>query len=259
MGEHGVQRLLTWAWALLVVSSALYFLGDHEADNDLWMHLYSGQRILAESAVPRVDDASYTAAGLPWVDHEWLSQIGLATLYSAGGSTALWVAKLAIALLTALLVWSMVRRHARSPWVRGAVMVLVLAAMARGYAVRPQIVTYLGVAALLAWLDRPRRAAPDWTTFAGLGAAFGLWANAHGAVIAGLGILGSSRCSAARSTTACAGSTAPRCSSARCSARVSTRMARRCSPTSPTSCADRTRSASGSRSRSTIRRNGRPW
>ena len=53
MGEHGVQRLLTWAWALLVVSSALYFLGDHEADNDLWMHLYSGQRIVAESAVPR--------------------------------------------------------------------------------------------------------------------------------------------------------------------------------------------------------------
>jgi len=32
-------------------------------------------------------------------------------------------------------------------------MVLVLAAMARGYAVRPQIVTYLGVAALLAWLN----------------------------------------------------------------------------------------------------------
>src|SRR5689334_7923001 len=117
MGEHGVRRLLTSAWALLAISSALYFLGDHEADNDLRMHLYSGRRILAEGALPRLDDASYTAAGLPWVDHEWLSQIGLATLFAGGGSTALWLAKLAIALATAALLWSMVRRHARSPWV----------------------------------------------------------------------------------------------------------------------------------------------
>jgi hypothetical protein len=190
MGEQGVRRLLTWAWALLVISSALYFLGDHEADNDLWMHLYSGRRILAEGAIPRVDDASYTAAGLPWIDHEWLSQVGMASLFAGGGSTALWLAKLAVALLTAMLVWSMVRRHARSPWVRGAVMVLVLAAMGRGYAVRPQLVTYLGVAALLAWLDRPRRGAPVALTYVALGAGFCLWANAHGAVIAGLGILG---------------------------------------------------------------------
>lgn len=183
-------RLLAWAWGLLVASSALYFLGDREADNDLWMHLYSGRRILAEGAVPRLDDASYTATGLPWVDHEWLSQVGLATLFDHGGSPALWVAKLVLALLTAALVWRLVRRHARSPWVWGSVMVLTLAAMARGYAVRPQVVTYLGVAVLLAWLDRPRRAPLRWPTYAIVAAGFCLWANAHGAVIAGIGILG---------------------------------------------------------------------
>ncbi|MBX3025938.1 hypothetical protein KF840_13610 [bacterium] len=182
-------RLLTWAWTLLVASSALYFLADHQADNDLWMHLYSGRRILAEGAIPRLDDASYTAAGLPWIDHEWLSQVGLAALYAAGGSTAMWMAKLALALGTAALVWRLVRRHARSPWVWGPVMVLTLAAMARGYAVRPQVVTYFGVAALLAWLDRPRRAPPGWATYAIVAAGFCLWANAHGAVVAGIGML----------------------------------------------------------------------
>ena len=101
-------RFLTWAWALLVASSALYFLGDHEADNDLWMHLYSGRRILAEAAIPRLDDASYSAAGQPWVDHEWLTQIGLAALYAGGGSTAMWLAKLALALATAVLVLSLI-------------------------------------------------------------------------------------------------------------------------------------------------------
>ena len=56
-----------------------------------------------------------------------------------GGSTALWLAKLAVALLTVALLWRTVRRHARSPWVWGSVMVLILATMSRGYAVRPQV------------------------------------------------------------------------------------------------------------------------
>lgn len=184
------SRLLTWAWALLIATSALYFLGDHEADNDLWMHLYSGRRILAEQAIPRIDDASYTAAGQAWVDHEWLTQIGLAALYAGGGSTAMWLVKLALALATAALVWRVVHRHARSPWVWGPVMIIALAAMSRGYAVRPQVVTYFGVAALLAWLDRPRVAPIGWGTYAAVAAGFCLWANAHGAVIAGVGILG---------------------------------------------------------------------
>ena len=188
--EHGPRRLIAAAWALLVVSSAFYFLGDHEADNDLWMHLYSGTRIIGAQAIPRLDDASYTAAGLPWVDHEWLSQVGLATLFAAGGSAAMWLAKLVIGLFTAWLLWRPVRRHAASPWVRGAVMVLALATMARGYAVRPQVLTYFGVAALLAWLDRPRRGAPRWSAYAAVAIGFCLWANAHGAVLAGAGILG---------------------------------------------------------------------
>ncbi len=180
---------LTRAWVLLGVSSALYFLADNEADNDLWVHLASGRRILADGAVPRLDDLSYTAAGLPWIDHEWLTQLAFAWLFDLAGSPALWLVKLAVALCTAWLVWLPVRRHAASPWVRGAVMVLVLATMARGYAVRPQMVTYLGVAALLAWLDRAA-AAPRWSAWAILAVGFTLWANAHGAaVIAGLGVL----------------------------------------------------------------------
>ncbi len=135
------------------------------------------------------------------------------------------------------LVWSMVRRHARSPWVRGAVMVLVLAAMGRGYAVRPQIVTYLGVAALLAWLDRPRRGAPGALTYVALGAGFCLWANAHGAVIAGLGILG---LFAALGTVLHDGMRWPHRAALLVCATLAaclTPTDRRCSRTSPTSCA----------------------
>jgi hypothetical protein len=71
-------------------------------------------------------------------------------------------------------------------------MVLVLATLARGYAIRPQIVTYLGVAALLAGLDRvydPRSRPTAAAIVALVAAGFVLWVNAHGGFIVGLGIV----------------------------------------------------------------------
>ncbi len=218
MSAAPASRALGRAWALLATTSAVYFLADNEADNDLWMHLFAGRTIAGRGAIPRIDDASYTAAGLPWVDHEWLTQLAMLGLFELGGSPALWAAKLAIALLTAWLVWLPVRRHARSPWAWGPVLVLVFAVMARGYAVRPQVLTYFGVAALLAWIDwltaesgkRKAESRGEGTfrvplfsfrcsfrfspsafrsSFAAIAIGFALWANLHGAFIAGLGIL----------------------------------------------------------------------
>ena len=192
MSDPAAGRWASRAWALLVASSALYFLADNEADNDLWMHLFAGRLIVASGAVPRVDELSYTAAGSRWVDHEWFTQAAFATVFDALGSRGLWLCKLAIALLTAWLLWRSVAARSRSPWVRGPVMVLVLAALARGYAIRPQIITYLGVAALLAGLDRLERGgsrpATGWI-LAFTAAGFALWANAHGGFIVGLGIV----------------------------------------------------------------------
>ena len=192
MSDAAAGRWVNRAWALLAASSALYFLAGNEADNDLWMHLFAGRLIVARGAVPQVDEFSYTAAGSRWVDHEWLTQAAFATVYDALGSRGLWLCKLALALLTAWLVWRSVAARSRSPWVRGPLMVLVLAALARGYAIRPQIITYLGVAALLAALDRLDRGRPHpaaWRILALTAAGFALWANAHGGFVVGLGIV----------------------------------------------------------------------
>jgi hypothetical protein len=185
-------RWLARAWTLLAASSALYFLADNEADNDLWVHLFAGRLILTSGSAPRTDHFSYTASGLPWVDHEWLTQAAFAAVYDLGGSTALWLCKLAIALLTAWLLWRSVARRGRSWWLRGPILVLVFATLARGYAIRPQTFTYLGVAALLSWLDHleldaPRPRAP--TVIALMAVGFVLWANLHGGFIFGLAIL----------------------------------------------------------------------
>jgi hypothetical protein len=196
------------AWTLLAGSSSLYFLSSGEADNDLWMHLFVGRRILASGAIPRLDDLSYTAAGAPWVDHEWLTQWLFAGVYDVWGSAGLLLLKLTVGLLTSWFLWRQITRHSDAAWVRGTVMVLVLSVLSRGFAVRPQIVTYLGVAWLLDWLDRgaafpgvgregsdvaggggSKTRLSKWLALAVVPVVFMLWGNAHGAFVAGLGIL----------------------------------------------------------------------
>lgn len=190
MSTAAAVRWLSRAWVLLAATSALYFFGDTEADNDLWMHLFGGRLILERGAIPPVDEFSYTAAGRPWVNHEWLSEAAFAAVFGVLGPTGLWLAKVGVALVTAWLVWLPVGRRSRSAWVRGPVIVLAVAVLARGYAIRPQIVTYLGVAAVIAGLDRLSFApVSPLLVFALTAAGFCLWSNLHGGIAAGLGIL----------------------------------------------------------------------
>src|SRR5512141_237347 len=59
------------------------------ADFDIWWHLRSGQLVLHNHAVPRVDVFTYTNAGRPWIDIYWLYQIIVTLLYRLGGASAL--------------------------------------------------------------------------------------------------------------------------------------------------------------------------
>lgn len=174
-------------WGLFVVSSGLYFLSDNEADNDLWIHVRIGLDVLA-SGIPRVDHYSYTVAGGPWIDHEWLLHALFGGLYRVGGGAALLLFKLGVGAATLAVLARSVARRSASVHVRGAVLVLAAAVLARGFAVRPQVVTYLGIALLWAFLDdEPRRDSPlRWL----LVPVFALWANLHGGVLLGMAMTG---------------------------------------------------------------------
>jgi hypothetical protein len=179
-------------WTFFAATSALYFLSSNEADNDLWFHLFVGRRILAARAIPQVDDLSYTAAGSVWVDHEWLIQIAMAAVFDNAGSAALWIGKVALSVATVWLLWRSIVRISNTAWLRSAVIVLTVATLARGFPMRPQIVTYLLVAALLYWLDTlsdPSRSRLSPSTVAAVAALCLVWANAHGAFVVGIGIL----------------------------------------------------------------------
>ena len=57
-------------------------------DADIWWHLFVGGHIVQHLQVPTHDFLSYTFRGKPWVDHEWLSEVGMFELYRFGGLAA---------------------------------------------------------------------------------------------------------------------------------------------------------------------------
>lgn len=174
-------------WGLFVVSSGLYFLSANEADNDLWIHVRIGLDVLA-GGIPRLDPYSYTVFGGPWIDHEWLLHALFGGLYRAGGGAALLLFKLGVGLATLAVLARSVWRRSDSVHVRGAVLVLTTAVLARGFAVRPQIVTYLGIALLWSFLDDERRRDSAWRWL--LVPVFALWANVHGGVLLAITMAG---------------------------------------------------------------------
>jgi hypothetical protein len=52
-------------------------------DNDLWGHIRFGQAMLTAGHMIRTDPYSYSAVGHLWVDHEWFTEIIMATAYDS--------------------------------------------------------------------------------------------------------------------------------------------------------------------------------
>ncbi len=181
-------RWYPWIVRTLVVVYAVTCFAQVAADPDLWGHLRFGAEIWENGSIPRTDTHSYTAAGQPWINHEWLAEALFWVLYAVAGSTGLLVFKVCLGLLVLeLLSWLYFARE-RSLLAYAPCFVLFVLAAAPGFMTRPQLMTYLCLALLLTALHRffdGRRAAIWWTPLVML-----LWVNSHGGVIAGLGLFG---------------------------------------------------------------------
>lgn len=83
--ERAATRSLDAAWAIIAVGLPIVatLLQRTEA-LDLAYHLRVGGAILDTGAIPRVDDMTYTVAGVPWLDQQWAAQAAMALLYRVG-------------------------------------------------------------------------------------------------------------------------------------------------------------------------------
>ena len=153
---------------------------------DLHWHLLTGSRILDEGRVPRADDLSYTSAGRPWIDLQWLFEAAVAILYRLAGWIGLDLLK--IGLLTGAFALSMraALEKGAGPTAVGLTALPALIASQERFALRPEAASFLMLAALL-WAIAARRRAP-WRLWL-IPPLMGLWSNLHSLFAVGMGVL----------------------------------------------------------------------
>jgi hypothetical protein len=184
------RRWLTDGRPWLVAAALLVLLVciDATGDPDVWWHLRTGQWIADNLSVPHAELYSYTAAGAPWVVHEWLSELIFWLVYRGVGLAGLAVVVGLIAWSGLLALAKLARQHGARGISIGLVLLLGAKALQPVTGTRPQMFTF----ALLCWtlvlLDsHVRRGGRRIWLLIPL---FLLWANLHAGFAVGLGILG---------------------------------------------------------------------
>jgi len=173
---------LAWAAAAVVVAATLAAVALTDADPDLWGHVLFGRATL-EHGLERADPYSFTAAGRPWINHEWASEVVMAATWERAGDRGLLFGKIAIGLVTVMLLAAAARLRVGAPVVEAVVLPVVAWAMSPGYLHRPQVLSFLLFAVVL-WILHAddigvRRAV--W----GLPVVMALWPNLHGGFLMG--------------------------------------------------------------------------
>jgi hypothetical protein len=180
------RSLLRYSPALLAFIIVVADAG-RWADPDLWGHLAFGRLILTQGHLPPRDIYSYSASGLPWHDHEWLSEAILALCWSGLGVVGLKLMKLAATAATiTLLAMGAAETGAPIP-LQLTVLTTGAVAIAPMLQFRPQLFDFVALSALLLLLAREsyRRAGRLWLAIP----IFALWANLHGGFFVGLAVL----------------------------------------------------------------------
>ena len=173
-------RAIPWLWYL--AAAATFWLLQFQVLNnsDIWFHLAAGRAIVEEGALPATDGWSFTAAGRPWQNHEWLSDVVFYLWTRLLGVDGLvlwqWLVVGAAYLLLFHLLWRLIGR----PLPAYLVGAFALAVAAMFYDARPNLWTILLFVLTIAWTvvaERP----PAW-----LPVVFVLWMNLHGGAVFGL-------------------------------------------------------------------------
>ena len=185
------MELLKWVFsfpALLgtfLIGRVFYEGRNFFVDPDLWWHIKNGQNILATHHWPTTDPYSSTVFGQPWIDCEWVGDVLLAAVARIGGGLGLDILLISLASIIMLAIYYYGTLRSGN-CKAGFVAALILCSLAfASFTLRPQMLGYLYLIALLVFLEQFRRGKPYLLLM--LPPLFLLWINSHGSWIIGLG------------------------------------------------------------------------
>lgn len=177
---RGLCLALTWA------AAALLLYAQRDADPDLWGHVLFGRDVVRSGRVAAADPYGYTNEGYRWIGHEAGSEVAFWLAWHAGGVPGLIALKMLLGLAALALLWDALRFAARDWTARAAPLLLAAAGVGMNQLVRPQLFTYLFLAALIAVAARWQYGGQRRIVWV-VPVVFLLWPGFHGGFVAGLG------------------------------------------------------------------------
>lgn len=183
--------LALWVVVFLILCLSQWRLVLIGADGDTAWHWRSGNWMLEHHSVIRADPFSHTKPGAPCVSKDWLSEIAIAVAgnsFGWAGITAL--AAAAIATTLALLHRHLLATNADPAWA-AALVILAGWTASNHWLARPHLATHLLFVVFAMKLDAFHRGQlPAGKLFGWLVPLMIVWANVHGAFLAGLVLIG---------------------------------------------------------------------
>jgi hypothetical protein len=108
----GIRGPIDLAWSSLTfLVPAIVSLLSRMGATDLAYHVRAGLDILDTHALPRVDTYTFSVAGQPWLDQQWLAQLVFALVHRLGGWAGLAALQAFLASLSFGLIYMACRRR----------------------------------------------------------------------------------------------------------------------------------------------------
>lgn len=182
---------LAGAWTRALLAPILVFIAtsvDRSYQTDFWHHLARGDAMAEQGRLVNEDLFTYTVAGQPFQDNNWLTQLFYHAVFQLGGLPLVQtVNSLTLALTFGLLVW-LCRQKSGSLPLAGAIGVFAFFGTWQLLIIRPQtfsLLLFVLLYAALEFSDRRR-----WLLLVPP-VILALWANLHGGFPIGLVLVGS--------------------------------------------------------------------
>jgi len=180
------ENLTKYIFLFLIIGLVFFLNLKPPLDPDLGWHLRSGQDLIQQKKIPRLDPYSYTMPDWERESHEWLANGVIYLIYAKWG---LFVLSIIFALITTLAFFLISRlTKAKIEYSLLAVLLASLGSLPIT-GIRVQMITLLGLAILLFILFRFRQDQNKKTIYF-LPLLFFIWVNLHGGFSLGLFVLG---------------------------------------------------------------------
>jgi hypothetical protein len=153
-------------------------------DPDIWWHMRNAQYLLQKHQFPRVDMFSFTVAGHPWVNHEWLSELPFYFVYRAFGLMGL--KSLSFFILGAIFLLLLYLCYQESRNFKASVTACYFSTFLATVSFGPRTILfgylYMVILLIIVQRFRDRGTGPLWL----IPPLFCLWVNTHGSWSLGL-------------------------------------------------------------------------